>query len=157
MKIYNDIPQNIDLEQPCLFNKNGLIRGPIAHVAGSGDIIIGSVGYFLVIIKLFHEFAVQTGLFLNGVLLPGSVVGEAATTSMAISHSIIEVELTDLLPNSDSPTGVGAVLQVRNHSSYITPVILNGREGSGSDLNQINASCIVIQLCDDPDAVSQMP
>jgi hypothetical protein len=126
--------------------------GPIMFVPGTSDIILGSLGYFLVISKVYHTYAVQLGAFLNGVLIPGSVVGEPATSSMAMIHTIVEVTKDDLLPNSDSPTGVGAVFQIRNHTSYITPIILDGRAGSGSDLTQINAAITVVQLCnEDPD------
>ena len=102
--------------------------------------------------KIFHLYACQIGCFLNEVIIPGSVVGEASTSTMIICHTIIEVTPLDLLPNPDSGTGVGAVFEIRNHSSYITPMVLDGREGDGSDPAQINASMVIIQLCDyDPD------
>jgi hypothetical protein len=59
------------------------------------------------------------------------------------------VTAADLLPNINSPTGVAAVFQIRNHSSFITPILLDGRAGSGSDLTQINASMMIIQICDE--------
>ena len=149
MRCYNDSQQNVDLEQPVLFNKNSVIVGAMNHIAGSGDILIGSIGYFQVIGKIFHEYAAQIGMFLNGVLLPGSVVGEPATTAVILSHGIVEIHPADLFPNTDSPTGVAAVLQLRNHSSYVTPITLDGREGSGSDMSQVNASFMIVQLCDE--------
>jgi hypothetical protein len=147
-RIYNDVPQAVDLEQPVLFNKTDIMVGPIAHIPGTGDFLLGSVGYYEILGKLFHEYAIQVALFLNGNLLPGSVMGEPATTAMGIIMYILEVTEEDLLPNLDSPTGVAATIQVCNHTSYITPILLNGREGSGSDLTQVNASLMVIQLCD---------
>ena len=155
MRIYNDIPQLVNLEQPIIFNVNGIIKGTLAHIAGTGDILICSVGYYQLLGKLFHEYAIQTGLFMNANPLPltGSVMGEPATTAMAILHYILEVTPADLFPNTDSPTGVAATLQWRNHSSYITPIVLNGREGSGSDLTQINASFMIVQLCDEIDRI----
>ena len=146
MRIYNDVPQSIDLEQPVLFNKNGQIHGPLVHIPNSPDILVCSIGHFQILGKLFHEYAIQTGLFMNGVLLNGSVMGEPATTSVAILHYILQVDPENLLPNPDSPTGFAAVLHWRNHSSYITPILLNGREGSGSDITQINASLMIVQL-----------
>ena len=102
---------------------------------------------------MYHEYAAQFGCFLNGVLIPGSVVGEPGTTVQIVSFNLIEVTKEDLLENPDSPTGVAAVFQIRNHTSYITPIILNGREGSGSDVSQNNASLMIVQLCnEDPDA-----
>jgi hypothetical protein len=149
MRIYNNIAQSIDLEQPVLFSNLDLLVGPLVFIPGTGDILICSIGYFQIWAKVFHEFAVQFGGFLNGVLLPGAVVGEPATTSMCAIHEILMVTAADLLPNVNSPTGFAAVYQIRNHSSFITPVILNGREGSGSDLSQINASLMLLQICDE--------
>jgi hypothetical protein len=148
-RIFNDIPQSIEINDPVLFNKNDVIVGPIAHVLGSGDILLGSVGYYQVITKLYHVYAVQIALYINGVLHPGSVVGEPATTSVALIHDILKISPADLLPNSDSPTGVAAVLQVRNHISYVTPINLDGREGAGADTTQSNASFMILQICDE--------
>jgi hypothetical protein len=149
LRSYNDIPQSIEINDPVLFNKNDIVYGPIAHVLGSGDFLLGSVGYYQVVGKLYHLYSVQVALFLNGVLLVGSVVGEPATTSVALLHDIIKITAADLLPNTDSPTGVAAVLQIRNHISYITPILLDGREGAGSDTTQSNASMMITQICDD--------
>jgi hypothetical protein len=149
LRSYNDIPGSVELEQPVLFNKNDIIVGTLAHVPGTGDFLLYSVGYYQVSGKIFHEFAIQIAGFLNGVLLQGSVIGEPATTSMIIIHDIIRVTEADLLPNANSPTGFAAVYQVRNHSSYITPILLDGRAGSGSDLTQVNASMVIIQICDE--------
>jgi hypothetical protein len=149
LRAYNDVAETVEIEQPVLFNKADLIVGPLAFVPGTGDFLICSVGYFQILGKIFHEFAIQIGGFLNGVLLPGSVVGEPATTSMCIIHEILRVTEADLLPNVNSPTGFAAVYQIRNHSSYITPILLDGRAGSGSDLTQINASVIILQICDE--------
>jgi hypothetical protein len=149
LRSYNDVPDSIELDDPIRFNKNDLTVGTLLHVPGTGDFLFYSVGYYQILGKIFHEFAVQIGGFLNGVLLPGSVVGEPATTSMCIIHEILRITEADLLPNVNSPTGFAAVYQVRNHSSYITPILLDGRAGSGSDLTQVNASMLIMQICDD--------
>jgi hypothetical protein len=149
MRIYNDVSQTINLEQPVIYNTLDLVVGSLAFVPGTGDVLLCSIGYYQVLGKIFHEFAIQVGAFLNGVILPGSVIGEPATTSMCVVHEILKVTAADLLPNVNSPTGVAATFQIRNHSSYITPILLDGRAGSGSDLSQVNASLMVIQLCDE--------
>jgi hypothetical protein len=149
MRAYNDVEQSIDLEQAVLFNKTGFAIGTINHINNTGNILFGSIGYYLVIAKIYHLYSVQIAAFLNGVLIPGSVVGEPATTSVALIHIIIEVTAADLLPNVLSSTGVAATMQIRNHSSYITPIVLDGRAGSGSDLTQTNASIMIIQICDE--------
>ena len=148
LKVYNDVPQTVDLDQPFTYNRFGVRNGPLYFVPNTGQILIGAVGYYYFMGKLYHQYAVQTACYLNNVIIPGSVVGEAGTSAVVVSHNIIEVKQEDLLPNLDSGTGVAAIFETRNHSSYITPVILDGREGDGSDMTQINASVIIIQLCD---------
>ena len=98
---------------------------------------------------MYHEYAAQVGLFLNEVLLSGSVTGEPAAASIIMINTIIKVMDVDLLPNSDSATGVAAVLELRNHSSYVSPIMLDGRSGCGADLSQINASFVIIQISDE--------
>lgn len=149
MRAYNDVPESVDLEQPITFNKNDVVRGNIRLAPGTGHLLLCTPGYYMVIAKVYHLYSIQLGCYLNGVLLPGSVVGEPATTAVVLIHDIVAVSAADLLPNVNSPTGVAAVYEIRNHSSYITPVLLDGRFGSGSDPTQINASLVAVQICDE--------
>jgi hypothetical protein len=143
------VQQAVDLEEPVLFNKDSLKVGNVYHIPGSGFFLLETHGYYDVQIKTYHDYAAQLGLFLNGNLLPGSVTGEPAAASIIMINTIIEIRDADLLPNTNSDTGVAAVLELRNHSSYITPLILDGRSGCGSDPTQINASFVIIQLSDE--------
>ena len=146
MRCYNDVAEDVDVGQVVTFSGNTLVVGDLAHTPGSGDFLLCSVGYFQVIAKMYHQFAAQVGLFLNGALLPDSVVGEPATTALILEVYIVRIREEDLFPISESPTGRAAVLQIRNHISYISPITLDGRAGSGSDLTQINASIIITQI-----------
>ena len=131
------------------FNKDGVTRGNIYHVPLTGFFLLESIGYYQVSIKIYHTYASQLGLFMNGNLIAGSVTGEPAVSVNLTIITIIDIDIEDLLLNSDSATGVAAILEVRNHSSYINPLVLDGREGSGSDLTQINASINIVQLSDE--------
>ena len=149
LRAYNDVAQDVHIDQPVLFSGNSLIVGLINHIPGTGDFLLCSVGYYQVISKMYHQYAAQIGAFLNGVLIPDSVVGEPATTALILEFQLLRIGPEDLLPNPFSPTGVAAVYQIRNHISLITPIVLDGRAGSGSDLSQINASMMIVQLCDE--------
>ena len=137
------------MEQPILFNKDSVSFGDIYHIPASGDFLLESVGYYQLIIQIYHSYSAQVGLFLNGNLIPGSVTGEPAAASIIILNDIIQVLGSDLLPNVNSSTGFAAVLRLLNHSSFITPIMLDGREGAGSDTTQINAAITIIQICND--------
>ena len=148
IKVYNTVTQSVPLESAVTFNSIEGMYGPINFTIGDSRIRIGSVGSFLVIFKLYHLFAAQVALFINENIIPGSVSGEAAPAANLMGTSIVMVSSSDLLIDPDSITGVSAVLEIRNHSSYISPLTLDGREGAGSVLLQDNASVVVIQLCD---------
>ena len=149
LRAYNDEPQIVQVNSPVNFNKTDLIRGPIYFVAGTGQVLLEQPGYYLILAKVFHLFAAQAALFLNGNVLQGSTIGEAAAAAMLIFHEIVRVTPEDLLPNPNAiHTGVAAILEVRNHSSY-SPIELDGREGSGTELDQANASIVVVQICDE--------
>jgi hypothetical protein len=148
LRAYNDVQQSVDIEQNVLFNKVDVSVGNIYHIPNSGQFLLETVGYYDVQIKMYHEYSAQVGLFLNNVLLPGSVTGEPAAASIIIINTIVKIINSDLLPNTDSATGVAAILELRNHSSYISPILLDGREGCGSDITQINASFVILQISD---------
>ena len=68
---------------------------------------------------------------------------------MLIFHEILRVRPEDLLPNPEAiHTGVAATLEIRNFSSFID-IELDGREGSGTETTQVNASMTVVQICDE--------
>ena len=149
LRLYNDVPQSIPLNQNIKFNTLDIAEGPIWYSVISGQVLFEQEGYYLVLAKVFHLFAAQAALFLNGNLHPGSVVGEAATASILMFHEIIRVRPEDLLPNPDAiHTGVAATLEIRNFSSFID-IELDGREGSGTELTQVNASMTIVQICDE--------
>ena len=148
LRAYNDVQQTVDLEQNVLFDKDDVSVGNIYHIPNSGQFLLETVGYYDVQIKMYHEYSAQVGLFLNNVVIPGSVTGEPAAASIIIINTIVKIINSDLLPNTDSATGVAALLELRNHSSYISPILLDGREGCGSDLSQINASLVILQISD---------
>ena len=145
----NDVPKTVNTNEPIAYNNIDIIVGSINCIPNTGKILLETEGYYLILAKIFHVYAVQCALFLNGVVLTGSTVGEAATTSILTIHEILSVKPEDLLPNPDAiHTGVAAVLELRNHTSFI-PLQLDGREGSGSEIDQINASMTIVQICDE--------
>ena len=151
IRIYNDVPQTVVLNTAITFNNRDIVKGPIWFVPGTGQILLEHVGYYLVLAKVFHIFAVQAGLFLNGNKIVGSVIGESATTAILVFHEIIKVTAADLLPNPNAiHTGVAAILEIRNHSSY-ADMEMDGREGAGTETDQINASMTIVQICDEDD------
>jgi hypothetical protein len=151
LRIYNTIPQTVNLNSAINFNNLDISKGPIWFVAGTGQVLLEQPGYYLVLSKVFHLFAAQATLFLNGTTIPGTTVGEAAPASLLIFHEIVKVTTADLFPNPNAiHTGVAAILEIRNHSSLV-PIELNGSEGSGTESDQLNASMVVVQICDDSD------
>ena len=151
IRVYNNQPQDIELEQPVLFNNLGVKKGPVSFVPGTGHVLLESIGTFLILYKVFHVHAAQIALFVNEVIVPGSVIGEAAPSANIIGLSLFTVTQGDLLPNPNADSGFAAAVEIRNHTSYVTPIQLDGRQGDGADVTQTNATIVCIQICDESD------
>jgi hypothetical protein len=151
IRVYNNEPQDIELEQPVLFNNLGIKKGPVSFVPGTGHVLLESIGTFLILYKVFHVHAAQIALFVNEVIVPGSVIGEAAPSANIIGLSLFTVTQGDLLPNPNADSGFAAAVEIRNHTSYVTPIQLDGRQGDGADVTQTNATIVCIQICDESD------
>lgn len=91
-------------EADVVFSNNGVIVGTISHTAGTNAIFLGTTGNYEVTFSLSITEPGQFALFLNGTLVPGTIIGgnfgdEQITGSMIISAV------------------AGDALTVRNHTS----------------------------------------
>jgi hypothetical protein len=105
--IYNLLPQTVAIEGDITFSNNGVIVGTITHAPGApgaAQIAFGSAGDYAVWFDAAGTEENQFALFLNGVLVPGSIYGSGAGTQPNPGMVIITA-------------AAGNFLTVRNHSS----------------------------------------
>jgi hypothetical protein len=111
-------------------------------IDASYNIWVWQAGYYKYYFNVCHNEACQFSLFLNNTLVPGSIAGSptGASQNSAMGIFAVDVSAVALTPCDISPTGFAALVQLRNHSSYIPFVTLDGVAGSGSATPQMVAT-----------------
>ena len=148
LHIYNLTETELLVEENVNFDKNGEIVGSCGHVPNTTDVWIWEPGYYYIYTNIYHLEACQFSLFKNNIfLINGTTIGSPTGSSQNSTSVIIRIDPSDLTePTSLSPSGFAALIQLRNHSSFITTITLNGHGGSGYAIDQINAVLTIILL-----------
>jgi hypothetical protein len=102
--IYNLTAQSVAVEAAIPFDSDGVMTSGITHGTGSAVINIVNAGTYKVTFSVSGTEPNQMALFLNGVVVPGTVYGSGAGTQQNTGQAIIAI-------------GAGDALTVRNHSS----------------------------------------
>ncbi len=130
--IYNIDAQVVPLETPVNFSNNGLLTAGITHALGSSDVILVTAGDYVVTFSVSGSEPNQFALFLNGILVPGSVYGSGAGTQQNNGQVILSI-------------GANDTLSLRNHTSAAA-VTLAETPPIGGTVAAANASLMIIKL-----------
>ncbi len=128
--VYNEGAEVVAIEAALTFDRNGVMTPGITHAPGDAGIRFVNAGTYKVTFSMSGVEPSQMALFVNGVVVPGTVYGSGAGTQPNIGQAILIL-------------GAGDVLTVRNHSSAAA-VTLQTLAG-GTQTNE-NASIIVEKL-----------
>jgi len=120
----------VAIDADVIFDTNGLITAGFVHAPGSSPTTIVNAGIYHVSFSVSGVEPNQFGLFLNGVLIAGSIYGSGAGTQQNTGSVIFAA-------------GSGAVLTLRNRSSAAA-VTLQTLAG-GTQTNS-NASLTILRL-----------
>jgi len=106
--IYNLVPQTIAIQGSVLFDSNGVLLG-IKHTPGGAGITVDSGGIYSVFFSLSGTEPSQFGLFVNGVVAPGSIYGSGAGTQQNNGQIVLSLNAGDTLSlvNFSSAAAVG--------------------------------------------------
>ena len=109
---------------------------------------VWQAGYYKAFFNIHHNEPCQFSLFLNNVLIQGTITGSPTGSSQNSNAAIIYISAADISvsPSTLSPSGFSAFLTLRNHTSFVPLVTLNGQSGSGSANPQIVASFVLFLL-----------
>jgi len=146
---YSDVDQFIPTEAPVFFNNTNSQSGKCKHIIGDSNLYFWQAGYYHIYTNLYHQEACQFSLFLNGVVVTGSTIGSPTGASQNSTSLIIAVNPGDIstpVSTSISPTGFAAVFELKNHTSFVPVITLNGIGGSGSALPQVTATITLFLL-----------
>ena len=129
------------------FDSIRLIYGSCAFIPGSTDVYIWQAGVYHVAYHIFHLEPLQNAIFMNNVIVTGSIIGDQLSATVASNTVLLTVNDSDLTePTSLSPTGFAALIQIRNHSSYAPLIHIDGHAGSGSQIGQSNLNLVIFLL-----------
>ncbi|HVE67970.1 MAG TPA: hypothetical protein VNB64_05250 [Solirubrobacteraceae bacterium] len=118
--VYNLGAQTVPLESSVTLDSNGVMTSGIQHAVGSGDITLVNEGDYKVTFSVSGTEPNQMALFVNGVLVPGTIYGSGAGTQQNTGQAIVSV-------------GAGDVLTIRNHTSSAAVTLatpIGGTQGS---------------------------
>ncbi len=151
--LYNQTPQEIDVGENFSFQHNRNFVGGLAHIEGTPDLYVWQPGDYVIIGTIFHIEVLQIGIFRNGVLLNGSVMGDQLAATNLTFTRIIRIRPSDMITPTDlSPTGLACLIQVRNHISYTT-IRQDGAASTGLAPLQNNIDVVMFLLNpDQPEA-----
>ena len=128
--IYNLDAQVVALEADVNFSTNGLLTAGILHAPGSPTIQMTNAGIYEVTFSVSGTEPNQFGLFLNGVLVPGTIYGSGAGTQQNTGQAIFAI-------------GAGDVLTLRNHTSAAAVTLATPIGGTQAN---VNASIVIKKL-----------
>jgi hypothetical protein len=128
--IYNLGGETVPLEADVTFDTNGVLTPGIIHTLGVAGITLTTAGTYEATFSVSGTEPSQMALFVNGILVPGTVYGSGAGTQQNTGQAIF------IAP-------AGAVLTVRNHTSsaavgLATPI--------GGTQASVNASVVIEKL-----------
>jgi Collagen triple helix repeat (20 copies) len=128
--IYNLGGETVPLEADVTFDTNGVLTPGITHAPGVAGITLTTAGTYEATFSVSGTEPSQMALFVNGILVPGTIYGSGAGTQQNVGQAIF------IAP-------AGAVLTVRNHTSsaavgLATPI--GGTQASA------NASVVIEKL-----------
>ncbi len=122
--------EEIPLEGGVPLSVNGLIIGGFSHTPGSPDIHINESGIYEITFMVQGDQANQFALFLDGVLIPGSIYSVGSANVQNTGRVIISITAP-------------SILHIRNHTSF-NPVALEAQIG-GTQFN-VNALIRILRL-----------
>jgi len=128
--IYNVSAETVPLEADVTFDTNGVLTAGLTHAPGATGITFASAGYYTVGFTVSAVEPNQMGLFVNGVVVPGTVHGSGAGTQQTTGQTIIRVD-------------AGDVLTLRNHTSAAAVGL---QPLAGGTQPSTNAAIRIVQL-----------
>jgi len=128
--IYNLSSQTVLVESDVTFDTSGLTTSGIVFSPGTSNILINDGGDYKVSFSLTAVTANQFALFVDGVLVPGTIYGNGVGPLQNNGQAIFTI-------NS------GSTLTLRNHTSTIAAILFVFAGGSQTTTN---ASIVIEKL-----------
>jgi hypothetical protein len=81
------------------------------------------------------------------VVVPGGIFSSPTGATQSICNLIMYIDISELIsPTPLSPSGFACKVQLKNHTSYVPVVSLDGTSGAGGAEPDVNSSLTLILL-----------
>jgi hypothetical protein len=141
-------PQLVSTDQPVIFEFASAIIGNCGFVNSSTEVYTWQSGYYFVSVTLHHKEPCQFSIMKNDiVVVPGGIFSSPTGSTQSHCNLIMYIDESEMIsPTALSPSGFACKVQLRNHTSYVPVVSLDGTSGAGSAEPDINCSISLILL-----------
>jgi hypothetical protein len=102
--VYNLAGETVPLEAAVTFDMNGTLSAGITHVPGSAAITVVNSGTYAITFSVSGVEPNQMAVFVNGVVVPGSIYGSGSGTQTSGGQVIVAIP-------------AGGVITLVNHTS----------------------------------------
>jgi hypothetical protein len=146
--IYSTTPQLISTEAPIVFENNAVVYGDIAHNIGSPDLYVWRPGFYYVNVLIHHIEPCQFALMKNDIFTVQNGIFSSPTGATQIAQvMIVVITPEDIITETPlSPTGFACKLQVKNHTSFVPAIQIDGVNGAGSASPEVIATMTVVLM-----------
>ncbi len=120
--VYNLTAQTVAIDAPVVFDSNGAISSGFTHVLGDAGITVLDAGTYKVTFSVSGTEPNQMALFVDGVVVPGTIYGSGAGTQQNTGQAIFTI-------------GAGGVLTVQNHTSAAAVGLASVVGGTQANVN----------------------
>jgi hypothetical protein len=110
------------VEADVIFSDNGIGTAGITHSLGSSDIVLATQGVYKITFSVSGTEPNQFAIFLNGVVVAGSVYGSGAGTQQNNGQAILVI-------------ASGDILTLRNHTSAAAVTLASPIGGTAAAVN----------------------
>jgi hypothetical protein len=145
---YSGSPQAVAVDAPVVLDFASAIVGNCGFVNGSTEVYVWQAGYYLASVSLHHLEPCQFSIIKNDVVVvPGGIFSSPTGSTQATNSVIMYIDASELIsPTALSPSGFACKVQLRNHTSYVPVVNLDGTGGAGSAEPDTSCSITMVLL-----------
>ena len=149
MNVYSTSQQQINSNNPVIFDVNNSILGDCVHLPNSSQLLFWRTGHYFVYVNLYHIEGCQFSLYKNSTsIVPGSTIGSLSGTTQNSSSMILYIGDIDMTFQTNlSPTGYACNIELINNTAGGTGyVTLYDASAVGFPISQINATITILLL-----------
>jgi hypothetical protein len=138
----------VGIDVPVTLDYSSAIVGNCGFVNFSTDLFVWQAGYYFASVTLHHKEPCQFSIMKNDiVVVPGGIFSSPTGSTQSICSLIMYIDESEFISTTSlSPSGLACKIQLRNHTSYVPIVSLDGTSGAGSAEPDVTCSISLILL-----------